>query len=167
MLKIAGYLDRFLILIIQGLKKSKALFPFGKFMMVVALINGYTIEPRFNVSGLTKGMYTVKSLYECFLGKVVQYEMIYEFPNIGRRDLFVSYFPIEVSSGIDRIACVLQDITERKLAQEALRSSEERFSKAFRNSPLAITISTEWEGRYLDVNDAFLEMIGAGGPHHL
>ena len=53
-----------------------------------------------------------------------------------------------------------RDITERKLAEEALLKSEERFSKAFRNNPLAITISTEAEGRYLDVNDAFLGLLG-------
>ncbi len=97
---------------------------------------------------------------ECFLGKVVQYEMTYAFPNLGNRDLAVSYFPIEGPTGIDRIACVLQDITNRKLAEESLRKSEERFSKAFRNSPLAITISTEADGRYLDVNEAFLGMVG-------
>jgi PAS domain S-box-containing protein len=55
---------------------------------------------------------------------------------------------------------ILRDITERRLAEEALRTSEERFSKAFRSSPLAVTISTEAEGRYLDVNDAFLQMLG-------
>jgi PAS domain S-box-containing protein len=97
---------------------------------------------------------------ECFLGKVVQYEMTYNFPNLGSRDLHVSYFPIEGSTGVERIACVLQDITERKMSEEALRKSEERFSKAFRNNPLAVTISTEVEGRYLDVNDAFLNLLG-------
>jgi two-component system cell cycle sensor histidine kinase/response regulator CckA len=34
------------------------------------------------------------------------------------------------------------------------------FAKAFRSSPLAITISTFSEGRYLDVNYAFLQMLG-------
>jgi two-component system cell cycle sensor histidine kinase/response regulator CckA len=33
------------------------------------------------------------------------------------------------------------------------------FAKAFRSSPLAITISTLAEGRYVDVNDAFLQML--------
>jgi len=55
---------------------------------------------------------------------------------------------------------IIRDITERKLAEEALYKSEQRFSKAFRRSPLAITISTEGEGRYLDVNDAFLDLMG-------
>jgi PAS domain S-box-containing protein len=97
---------------------------------------------------------------ECFLGSVVHYEMTYNFPNLGKRDLSVSYFPIEGPAGIDRIACVLRDITERRVSEEALRKSEERFSKAFRSNPLAITISTEAEGRYLDVNDAFLKLLG-------
>lgn len=104
---------------------------------------------------------TVKEkMDQCFLGKVVHYEFTHDSPNLGTREFFVSYFPIAGRSGVDRIACVLQDITERKWAEEELRKSEERFSKAFRNSPVAITISTEEEGRYLDVNDAFLLMLG-------
>ena len=34
------------------------------------------------------------------------------------------------------------------------------FAKAFRSSPLSISISTLSEGRYLDVNHAFLQMLG-------
>jgi PAS domain S-box-containing protein len=54
----------------------------------------------------------------------------------------------------------MRDVSMRKQSEDALRRSEERFSKAFRNNPLAITISTEAEGRYLDVNDAFLDLLG-------
>ncbi len=97
---------------------------------------------------------------ECFLGKIIHYDLRYEFSEGGERELYASYFPIEGPAGIDRIACVLQDITEAKRGEEELRKSEERFSKAFRSSPVAITISTEEEERYLDVNDAFLEMLG-------
>jgi two-component system, cell cycle sensor histidine kinase and response regulator CckA len=86
--------------------------------------------------------------------------MTYDFPGRGKTELSVSYFPIQTPTGIERIAGVLQDVTVRKLAEEALRKSEERFSKAFCNNPLAITISTEVEGRYLDVNDAFLDLLG-------
>ena len=104
---------------------------------------------------------TVKEkMDQCFLGKVVHYEFTDDSPQLGTREFFVSYFPIAGRSAVDRIACVLQDITERNWAEEELRKSEERFSKAFRNSPVAITISTEEEGRYLDVNDAFLLMLG-------
>jgi two-component system cell cycle sensor histidine kinase/response regulator CckA len=97
---------------------------------------------------------------ECFRGKVVQYELKYHYPDLGERALFASYFPIAGPTGIERIACVLRDITEHKRAEEKLRNSEDRFSKAFRQSPLAITISTEADGRYLDANESFLKMTG-------
>lgn len=53
-----------------------------------------------------------------------------------------------------------QDLTHQRRDQERLRRSDDMFAKAFRSSPLAITISSLAEGRYLDVNDAFLEMMG-------
>jgi PAS domain S-box-containing protein len=53
-----------------------------------------------------------------------------------------------------------RDITERRQAEEKARQLEERFAKAFQSSPIAITISTIADHRYLDVNDTFLEMLG-------
>ena len=49
---------------------------------------------------------------------------------------------------------------ERRRAEAALRESEQRFETVFQASPVGITISTLAEGRYLDVNPAFLQMIG-------
>src|SRR5205814_5404417 len=46
-------------------------------------------------------------------------------------------------------------ITARKLAEQALRTSEEKFAKAFRSSSAMITIATLEDGRYIDVNDAY------------
>jgi diguanylate cyclase (GGDEF)-like protein/PAS domain S-box-containing protein len=39
-------------------------------------------------------------------------------------------------------------------------ASEQRFASAFRASPMPIAISTLDEGRYVDVNDRFLELVG-------
>jgi PAS domain S-box-containing protein len=64
------------------------------------------------------------------------------------------------SGGKKIFTVIMRDVTKRKQAEDALRRSEERFSKAFRNNPLAIAISTEAEGRYLDVNEAFLDLLG-------
>jgi PAS domain S-box-containing protein len=68
-----------------------------------------------------------QKLDECFQGKVVQYEKKQRYPKLGERDLFVSYFPIEGPTGVERIAAVMQDVTESKRAQEALRRSEENY----------------------------------------
>ena len=62
--------------------------------------------------------------------------------------------------GRDAELVLSHDVTERRKNQESLRQSEERFATAFHSSPLAITISTEKEGRYVDANDAFVRMIG-------
>ncbi|WP_455245856.1 sensor histidine kinase [Petrachloros mirabilis] len=52
------------------------------------------------------------------------------------------------------------DITDQKQAEEALRCSEERFSKAFRSSPHPIVITELESGRCIEVNDASLELFG-------
>ena len=50
--------------------------------------------------------------------------------------------------------------TELETANGELRRSEERFAKAFRASPIPFVIQTLHENRFIDVNDAFLEMTG-------
>jgi PAS domain S-box-containing protein len=54
----------------------------------------------------------------------------------------------------------MMDVTKRKLAKELLRRSEERFSNVFNMSPVAITITRAADGRFLDANDALLQMLG-------
>ncbi|MEG3879428.1 PAS domain S-box protein [Microcoleus sp. herbarium7] len=74
--------------------------------------------------------------------------------------------------------CAFQDITERKLAEKLLTEynqnlavqvaertadlakAEEKFSKAFRSSPNAITITRISDGTHIEVNDSFCRMIG-------
>jgi PAS domain S-box-containing protein len=48
----------------------------------------------------------------------------------------------------------LRDITQRKKVEQALRESEEKFSKAFRTSPDSMTITDLETGRYIEVNEA-------------
>ena len=55
---------------------------------------------------------------------------------------------------------VTRNITARKKSEQALRASEERFSKAFYISPAPAAISTIQDGRYIDVNDSYLRMMG-------
>ena len=50
------------------------------------------------------------------------------------------------------------DIDERKRAEQALQESEERFSKAFYQSPIGILLVDLTDATIRDVNDALLEM---------
>jgi len=55
---------------------------------------------------------------------------------------------------------IIRDVTAYKKAEEALRRSEEKFSKIFRSSPDWIAISALEDGRLIEVNDAFLRITG-------
>jgi two-component system sensor histidine kinase/response regulator len=54
----------------------------------------------------------------------------------------------------------LTDVTARKQAEEARSRSEKLFMTLFQSSPDVMTLNTLNEGRYIDVNEAFLKLYG-------
>ncbi len=67
----------------------------------------------------------------------------------------------DATSGVPaRMVGMAVDITDRKQAEEALKSSEENFSKAFRESLLAKTLTSIQDHRYLEVNETFERLTG-------
>ena len=63
-------------------------------------------------------------------------------------------------TGESYVEGMVEDITERKKTEEALRLSEEKFFKAFNNCPVSIVITLLETGEYLEVNETFLETMG-------
>ncbi|MCB2193941.1 MAG: PAS domain S-box protein, partial [Deltaproteobacteria bacterium] len=61
---------------------------------------------------------------------------------------------------VERVLGIAEDVTERKQAQLALAKSQEKFSMVFKSSPVWMAITTQEDGVFLDVNDAFSEETG-------
>jgi PAS domain S-box-containing protein len=76
-----------------------------------------------------------------------------------------SVFPIEISArrvdieGIKFYQAICRDITERKLAEEILRESEERFRKIFEESPLCIAMTDKDMG-IIRANNSYCRLLG-------
>ena len=94
-----------------------------------------------------------EKLDECFRGKIVKYELRHNYPGIGHRDLLVSYFPIQGTSGVDRAVCVLRDITERKRVEERLREYEKAVEGV---EELIVVVDRNY--RYLLANRAYAQI---------
>jgi len=83
-----------------------------------------------------------------------------------------SVFPVEVSlslvdeSGDELVVAIVRDISERKRAEEALRTSEERYRTLVRAAPDAVTL-TDLEGRIVYVSARALEIHGSGDAEDL
>ncbi len=75
-------------------------------------------------------------------------------------DVSVLGTPIRLAGGRTVVYGIYRDVTQLKQTLEALRSSEEKFSLAFRSAPGPATISSAADGRLVDVNDAFVAIMG-------
>ena len=71
-------------------------------------------------------------------------------------------WPQEIIVLLKIVGGTLVNILERKKAEDALRLSEERFSKAFRASPCAMSIHRLADGKIIDANNSFLSGLGYG-----
>ena len=55
---------------------------------------------------------------------------------------------------------ISRDITRRKLSEETLRQSEEKFAKAFHGGPIMMVLATVEDGKFIDANEAFCSVTG-------
>ena len=79
-------------------------------------------------------------------------------PAYGGVDVLVNQRTVELRAANARLT---GEVAERTAAEEALRRSEERFSKAFHSSPIPMVIQRPDGKGCLDANASFLELIHA------
>jgi PAS domain S-box-containing protein len=92
-------------------------------------------------------------------GSIRDFEFQARLPDGRLRWVLLSATPIE----FDGTQCVLSgfyDVTERKLAEAALRASQMLFGKVFAVSPDVITLTNLETGRYIAASDSFLDLYG-------
>jgi PAS domain S-box-containing protein len=74
----------------------------------------------------------------------------------------LSYLPVRGDSGEIIYGMMLAlNITEQVRSRSSLVESEEKFAKAFHNSPTPMAINRLSDVRYIDVNESYLQLIGA------
>ena len=88
--------------------------------------------------------------YECL---DYETELVAKNGEVLQTEISVRYVEID---GELCVLCIGRDITKRRLAEAALKESEEKFARIFTGSPDGIVIISLADSRILDINDAFV-----------
>lgn len=128
-------------------------FPEGSPMTYEMFLNSIHPEDRARVDSAVREALSSRATYDEEMRAVWPDGSVHWVSSKGR-----AYFD-ERSRPI-RMAGIAQDISNRKEAEQKLRQIEERFSKAFLNSPVAQAMTHLETGRFIDVNDAWQQLTG-------
>jgi PAS domain S-box-containing protein len=116
-------------------------------------------SPRLQPNGESSAELSRKYIQQCMVNGSARFEWMSCTPQGSEIPLEVALTRIEWS-GREVIQAFITDITERRRAQAALAESEARFSAVFHASPVFMALAPEKDGRFLLVNDAFMNWSG-------
>ncbi|OGR93998.1 MAG: hypothetical protein A2016_12435 [Elusimicrobia bacterium GWF2_62_30] len=89
------------------------------------------------------------------------YEVEHDFADIGRRTMLLNARLLRRAAGKEKgILLVIEDITNHKQAEEALKTSEERLMTMFNEAPLGIALMNSLTGEVYEVNRMFARIAG-------
>ena len=110
-----------------------------------------------------------RSAFEAEIARVIEthdsFRLVYRFRRKDGGVIWVEdrgHFFRDAQGVVSRMVGFIEDVTERTRSDQALRSSEERFSLVFRSSPQAIQITRQRDARILEVNDTWEAVFGYG-----
>jgi PAS domain S-box-containing protein len=110
-----------------------------------------------------------RSAFEAEVARVIEthdsFRLVYRFRRKDGQVIWVEdrgHFFRDAQGVVSRMVGFIQDVSERTRSDQALRSSEERFSLVFRSSPQAIQITRQRDARILEVNDTWEAVFGYG-----
>ncbi len=117
------------------------------------------LAPPFQPNGESSDVLGIRYMEECLTKGSARFEWVASAPDGREIPLDVALTRIDWN-GRQVIQAFITDITERQRAQAALAESEERFRAAFQASPIFIAIARMDDGRFLLVNDSFVNWVG-------
>lgn len=89
------------------------------------------------------------------------YEVYYKFVTLEQNEKWAACIGKKITfRGTPAILISFRDVTGRKLAEEELRESEQKFSTLFENNAVPLTLVSAENGRFKDANEAFLNGTG-------
>jgi PAS domain S-box-containing protein len=129
-------------------------------------LSGYTVKEAVGMK-MAEEVYLFPEERQRFLAALLEKGRVDNFEaRLKRKDGSVwwasttAYFFRDRDGKVLGIEGITRDISALKIADEALRESEERFRLAFHTSPDAINLNRVSDGMYIDINEGFTELTG-------
>ena len=129
-------------------------------------LTGYTVEEAIGMD-LAEEIYLIPDERTILLEKLQNKGEVVNFDaQLKRKDGSVwwasasAHFYRDKDGKILGVEGITRDITRLKIANQALKESEERFRLAFRTIPDAINLNRVFDGVYIDINDGFTDLNG-------
>ncbi|MCP4020688.1 MAG: PAS domain S-box protein [Desulfobacteraceae bacterium] len=129
-------------------------------------LTGYSVEEVIGMD-MAQEIYLVPEERKVFLKQLMETGVVQNFEaQLKRKDGTIwwastnAHFYTDENGKTSGVEGVTRDITNQKQVETALRESEEKFRLAFMTSPDSVSINRLSDGKYIDVNNGYFQIIG-------